>query len=85
MARYLITSRKRHDFSRVYYYSTGTTIDAAYIIGGYQGSDFSTTIARFKDNAWSKAGDLTQGRQYHGSLSVGDRTMVIGGRVTDFS
>ena len=36
-------------------------------------------IAQFKDNQWSKVGDLSQGRQYHGSISVGTETMVIGG------
>ena len=39
-------------------------------------------IARFKANDWLKVGDLAQGRMYHGSISVGDEIMIIGGYVT---
>ena len=63
----------------VSYYSTAATSDAAYVIGGYQDGSYSTTIAEFKNNQWRKLGDLTQGRQHHGSISVGFRTMVVGG------
>ena len=73
-------------FRKVYYYSTAATADTAYIIGGiYQGSGYSTTIAQFKNHQWSKVGDLSQGRQYHGSISVGTETMVIGGYVSSSS
>ena len=65
--------------SNVYGYSTAATDEAAYIIGGYQGSDYSSTIAEFKNEQWRKLGDLTQGRQYHGSISVGDQAMIVGG------
>ena len=75
----------RQKFSQVLSYSTAATADTAYIIGGYQGSSYSTTIAQFKNNQWSKAGDLTQGREYHGSISVGTETMVIGGYASDSS
>ena len=64
---------------RVYYYSTAATDEAAYIIGGYQGSDYSSTIAEFKNDQWRRLGDLTQGRSYHGSISIGRQTMVVGG------
>ena len=66
-------------FRRVHYYSTAATSDAAYIIGGNQGSPYSQTIAEFKDDQWRKLGDLTAGRQYHGSVSIGQKTMVVGG------
>ena len=66
-------------FSMVCYYSTAATSDAAYVIGGYQDSGYSTTIAEFKNNQWRKLSDLRQGRMYHGSISVGYRTMVVGG------
>ena len=66
-------------FRVVCYYSTTSTSDAAYLIGGYQDAGYSTTIAEFKNNQWRKLGDLNQGRNYHGSISVGSRTMVVGG------
>ena len=65
--------------SNVYGYSTAATDEAAYIIGGYQGSDYSSTIAEFKNEQWRKLGDLTQGRMYHGSISIGHQTMILGG------
>ena len=61
------------------YYSTAATSDAAYVIGGYQDNNYSKTIVEFKNNQWRKLGDLTQERRYHSSISVGFRTMVIGG------
>ena len=63
---------------RISYYSAASSPDAAYIIGGYHVDSYST-IAEFKNNQWRKLGDLTQGRYYHGSISVGSRTMVVGG------
>ena len=66
-------------FSRVFVYSTAATDDAAYIIGGTDGSSNSQTIAEFKNDQWRKIGDLTQGRYWHGSVSIGQRTMVVGG------
>ena len=74
-------------FSRVFVYSTAATDDAAYIIGGYQSEGFSrflltsysSTIAEFKNGKWRKLGELIQGRQIHGSISIGQFTMVVGG------
>ena len=60
-------------------YSTAATDEAAYIIGGYQDSTYSPTIAELKNDQWRKLGDLTQGRAYQGSISIGQRTMVVGG------
>ena len=64
---------------QISYYSAASSPDAAYIISGYQDESYSKTIAEFKNNQWRKLGDLTQGRQYHGSISVGLRTMILGG------
>ena len=70
-------------FRLIYYYSTAATDEAAYIIGGLQGGYrerlYSSTIAEFKNDKWRKLGDLIQGRQIHGSISIGHRTMVVGG------
>ena len=69
----------RKTFRVVSYYSTAATSDTAYLIGGYQDASYSTTIAEFKNNQWRKLGNLNQGRRHHGSISVGSRTMVVGG------
>ena len=66
-------------FRQVYRYSSAATDEAAYIIGGYQGSNYSPTIAAFKNDNWRKLGDLSQARQNHGSISIGHQTMVVGG------
>ena len=67
--------------SYVSYYSTAATDEAAYVIGGHQGSsDYSTTIAEFKNDQWRRLGDLTQGRYAHGSISIGHQTLIVGGK-----
>ena len=72
---------------QVCHYSTAANDEAAYIggmyiIGGYQGSGNSPTIAEFKNDKWTKLGGLTRGRQHHGSISIGQRTMVVGGTIS---
>ena len=52
------------------------TSDAVYIIGGYYTDKI---VAEFKDSQWSCLQTLNQGRYSHGSITVGDQTMVIGG------
>ena len=36
-------------------------------------------VAEFKDDQWSQLASLNKGRYWHGSLSVGDQTIIIGG------
>ena len=36
-------------------------------------------IDEFKDNIWRQHGTLARGRMEHGSISLGDEVMVIGG------
>ena len=62
--------------SAICFYSTASTPNAAYIIGGPGRSDL---IAEFKDNKWRRYGSLNNGRTFHGSLSVNDQTFIIGG------
>ena len=57
-------------------YSTASTPDAAYILGG----SVRNMVAEFKDNQWRQIASLNKGRFIHGSLSVGDQTIIIGGR-----
>ena len=68
--------REIFNLSRISYYSTASTSDAAYIIGG---AYTKRVVAEFKDDQWRQLDNLNKGRQYHGSLSVGDQTIIIGG------
>ena len=61
---------------KVHWYSTAATDEAAYIIGG---ADYSDSITEFKNDQWRKLGNLIQGRQVPGSISIGPKTMVVGG------
>ena len=66
-------------FSRIFYYSTAYTSDAVFIIGGHDGSPNLSIVAQFKDNEWTQVADLNQGRNGHGSITIGDQTLIIGG------
>ena len=63
-------------FSRIVYYSTTHTSDAAYIIGGYYSQN---VIAEFKNGQWRPLDDLNTGRYVHGSITSESQTMIIGG------
>lgn len=55
-------------------------MDSVFIIGGYSGGGvYLSTIAQFKNNAWTKAGDLITARDCHGAVSYLNDVMVIGG------
>ena len=60
----------------MYAYSTASTSEAAYFIGG---ANTKTTVAEFKNDSWREFGKLTQGRYWHGSISNGDDFFVVGG------
>ena len=68
-------------FSKIAYYSTASTSEAAYIIGGYP--DTPQIIAEFRSNSWRQMGTLAKGRDSHGSITLNGETMVIGGDVAD--
>ena len=57
-------------------YSTANSPDAAYIIGGVYTPNL---VAEFRNDQWAQLDDLNRGRSYHGSISVGTRTMIVGG------
>ena len=63
-------------FSRVYAYSTASTSKAAYIIGGGYTANI---VAEFKDGSWRQMGTLAKGRAWHGSITLENTVMVIGG------
>ena len=68
-------------FSRIYSYSTASTSEAAYIIGGAYTKNI---IAEFKNGSWRQFGTLAKGRQWHGTIQLGDEVMAIGGRSGDW-
>ena len=61
---------------RVSHYSTVSTSDAVYVIGGKY---TRSTIAQFQNGQWNELEDLATGRYRHGSILVDDKTIVIGG------
>jgi len=63
-------------FRFIGYYSTASTSEAAYIIGGLYTKGI---IAEFKNNFWGQLGTLAKGRYAHGSITLNDQAMVIGG------
>ena len=71
--------------SSIFGYSAASTKTAAYIIGGMfhvnsrERDEPYDMIAQFKDDQWSYYGKLHRGRMGHGSITVGDYTMILGG------
>ena len=65
------------DFRGISVYSTTQTLDAVYIIGGWNTKNI---VAEFKNDQWRRLADLNQGRDGHGSITIGGQTMIIGGR-----
>ena len=63
-------------FSEISRYSTTQTSDAVYIIGGRYTRDI---VAEFKNDQWRRLANLNQGRDGHGSITIGGQTMIIGG------
>ena len=63
-------------FSYIGFYSTASTSEAAYIIGGEYTGDI---IAEFRDYSWRQLGTLAKARYAHGSITLNGETMVIGG------
>ena len=64
----------------MFLYSTTSTSDAAYFIGG---QNTRRVIAEYKNDAWRLVGRLTKGRERHGSITLGTETMVIGGHTDE--
>ena len=63
------------DYSRrIYYYSVASTLEAAFVIGGYDGDSYLDVIAQFQNNQWSRYGNLQKRRAFHGSITSGSLT-----------
>ena len=48
------------------------------ILGGYSGEIIST-IAEYKYGSWKNIGNLAQARKFHGAITSGSITMIVGG------
>ena len=73
----------RNDFIfRISHYAVASTDESVYIIGGYTNvwPYYTSTIAEYKDGDWKNVGSLAQGRSYHGAITSGSITMVVGGQ-----
>ena len=78
--------RKRtHVLRRYGFYSVSSTNQAAFFIGGYDGSSRLSTIAKYENDNWSLHGNLKRRRLAHGSITYGTTTIVIGGYTNDGS
>ena len=72
---------KINNFS-IYAYSTASTNDAVYVIGGVSSIDGGRyeevkTIAEFKEGRWTKIGEMEKPRVVHGSISFGGKTLIF--------
>ena len=47
-----------HGILRISFYSTASTEESVFVIGGYTGNGFISVIAEFKDGSWTNAGRL---------------------------
>ena len=65
-------------YFRIYKYATTHTADSVYIIGGY-GDDYTSSIAKYKNDIWTIAGNLKQARGYPGAITVNGLVMIIVG------
>ena len=66
-------------FRGIYHYSTTSTDEAVFIIGGH---DTGNIVAEYKDDTWRHAATLKQGRSRHSSIVLGSQTIIIGGTHT---
>ena len=66
-------------FSYISHYSTASSPEAAYIIGGFNTPDPENRVFEFRDDQWNQLDNLKKGRDGHGSITVGSQTMIVGG------
>jgi len=74
---------------RISDYSTTSTSEAIFIIGGFTNfatpgtqpvhNRYTTTIAKYQDKIWTNVGNLKVGRHIHSSITMGSKVMIVGG------
>ena len=70
--------RSHNNLRTIAFYSTVQTSDSAYFIGG-QHISVRNIVAKYYNDKWDSSFNLARGRYGHGSILVGDKTLVIGG------
>ena len=68
---------------RIYKYATASTDSAAYIIGGETYSsifsnEYVSTIGEYKNNKWTKFGDLSKARYYSSAIVHNGEYIIVG-------
>ena len=61
------------------YYTSISTTEKVYILGGWGPDKDQATIAEYSESGWSKKGSLLQKRDEHGAIMFGDLVMILGG------
>ena len=64
---------------RISNYATASTNTAAYIIGGYDGSEQVSTVAEYKNNQWRDTGTLNEPKSSPSAIVYDGEYMVLGG------
>ena len=64
-------------YSRISHYSIADTSDTVYVIGGMY---TKRVVAGYTNDQWRRLPDLKQDRTGHGSITIGDRIVIIGGK-----
>ena len=49
------------------------------VFGGWSDYDVVSTVAQFKEDSWTKLGDLNQPRRGHNCILFGSEVLVVGG------
>ena len=62
--------------SRIYGYSTVSTSEEVYIIGGVYTRKI---VAEFKNYVWFHTSTLIGGRAFHGSIELENGILIVGG------
>ena len=61
------------------YYTTISTDEKVFILGGWGPDKDQSTIAEYSSSGWSIKGSLLQKRDEHGSILFGNSVMILGG------
>ena len=64
---------------RIAQYATASTDSAAYIIGGFAKSQYTSTIAQYKNNKWLKIGDLNEKTYALSAIFHNGEHFIVGG------
>ena len=69
-----------HQLFRIFGYSTVSTFDSVFIIGGFHWWASSSIVKFTEDEVWEHVGNLQYDRHGHNSVLFGSLIFVIGGK-----